>query len=208
MITIRQQVALNVGVNQVQAQIISFHGFESGKEHIAMHFSRQNKNSGPCLVRVHSECLTGDVFHSSRCDCGEQLDEAINILDETGGVLLYMRQEGRGIGLYNKLDAYAFQDAGLNTYEANLKLGFKEDQRDFSEAAAMLKALEINKITLITNNPLKVQQLQENGIEVRSVLNTSTHSKPDNLAYLRAKKEHGNHEIVLNLSTTNSPPKI
>jgi len=208
MITIRQQVALKVGVNQVPAQIISFHGFESGKEHIAMQFTRLSKNSNPCLVRVHSECLTGDVFHSSRCDCGEQLDEAINLLNETGGLLLYMRHEGRGIGLYNKLDAYAFQDAGLNTYEANLKLGFKEDQRDFSEAAAILKALEISEITLITNNPLKVQQLQENGIKVQSVLNTMIHSKPDNLVYLRAKKDHGNHEIVLNFPTTDNTPTI
>ncbi|HDY84238.1 hypothetical protein LCGC14_0507680 [marine sediment metagenome] len=206
MITIRQQVALKVGVNQVPAQIISFHGFESGKEHIAMQFTRDNKNSGPSLVRVHSECLTGDIFHSSRCDCGEQLDEAIKLLDETGGVLLYMRQEGRGIGLYNKLDAYAFQDAGLNTYEANLKLGFKEDHRDFSEAALMLKALEINEVTLITNNPLKIHQLQQNGIEVKSVVNTSTHSKPDNLAYLRAKKEHGKHEITADLSIIDIKP--
>jgi GTP cyclohydrolase II len=197
MITIRQQVALKVGTAQAEANIISFSGIESGAEHIAMQFVRKTASTEPTIVRLHSECLTGDVFHSSRCDCGEQLNEAINLLDKDGGVILYLRQEGRGIGLYNKLDAYALQDTGLNTYEANVKLGFGEDQRDFDEAAGLLVALGLDKIRLMTNNPYKVDSLINKGIEVTSVINTSLHIKPENTDYLKAKVAHGNHQLEI-----------
>ncbi|BDY06004.1 GTP cyclohydrolase II [Ferrimonas sp. YFM] len=197
MIKVRQTVPLKVGRSQVEAELSSFHGLESGKEHVAMRFAGTGPASGAPLVRMHSECLTGDVFHSSRCDCGEQLNEAIERLHVAGGVLLYLRQEGRGIGLYNKLDAYALQDTGLNTYEANVKLGFGEDQRDFAEAAGMLKAMGIDRIRLITNNPRKVKQLTDYGIEVESMVNTSVHMKPGNESYLKAKKCHGNHHLAI-----------
>ena len=115
------------------------------------------------LVRLHSECLTGDVFGSQRCDCGPQLREAIERITERGGYVLYLRQEGRGIGLYAKLDAYALQDAGLDTYQANLALGHAEDERDYTPAAQMLLALGASRVALLTNNPDKVEQLRDLG---------------------------------------------
>ncbi len=200
MLQIRQTVPIKVGKQQVPAEIISFDGLESGEEHVALRFVRPSHESVATLVRVHSECLTGDVFHSSRCDCGEQLDEAITNLDKSGGILLYMRQEGRGIGLYNKLDAYVLQDEGLDPYAANVQLGFEQDERDFVEAAAMLKALKVEQIKLMTNNPNKVAQLKQHGIDVTAVCNTSVHSKNDNLNYLEAKKTIGQHQLAADRS--------
>jgi GTP cyclohydrolase II len=198
MLAIRQSVDIKVGPKQVPAEIISFDGLASGKEHVALRFNREaTGDKASTLVRVHSECLTGDIFHSSRCDCGEQLNEAIQRLDQAGGVLLYLRQEGRGIGLYNKLDAYVLQDQGLDTYAANVELGFAEDSRDFTEAAEMLKALNIHQIELITNNPKKTQQLAAHGIDVVATRNTSVHQKSDNAGYLRAKQALGQHELTL-----------
>ena len=118
------------------------------------------------LVRPHSECLTGDVFGSQRCDCGAQLREAVERIAEAGGYLLYLRQEGRGIGLYSKLDAYLLQDAGLDTYEANLALGHAEDERDYTSAAQMLAALDVNTVALLSNNPDKAAQLTRLGVTV------------------------------------------
>jgi GTP cyclohydrolase II len=124
----------------VTAEVVTFHGLADGAEHVALVLG----DPGPAataLVRLHSECLTGDVFGSARCDCGPQLREAVERIAGTGGVLLYLRQEGRGIGLYNKLDAYALQNQGLDTYQANLALGLPEDARDYTAAAQMLAAL-------------------------------------------------------------------
>ncbi len=144
---------------------------------------------------MHSECLTGDVFHSSRCDCGEQLDETIEKMGEMGGVILYLRQEGRGIGLYNKIDAYELQSKGMNTYEANNHLGFGDDLRDFTEAALMLKALGLNEIRLVTNNPKKIRELEENGIIITEVVGTKAHVKDGNESYLKTKASHGKHRF-------------
>lgn len=191
----RQMITLKVGATQADSEIVTFKGLPSELEHLAICFHRNHLNNAPPLVRIHSECLTGDVFHSSRCDCGEQLEEAISLLDKTGGFLLYMRQEGRGIGLYNKIDAYALQDEGLNTYDANQKLGFKDDEREYKEAADMLKCLGVKQVRLVTNNPLKVKQLQSNRIFVDSIVNTSVFAKDDNRAYLKAKKIHGKHQL-------------
>lgn len=198
-IQIRQSIPINIGTTEVKAEIISFQGFESKKEHIALLFDRETQHhSESTLVRLHSECLTGDVFQSTRCDCGDQLAEAIRILDKTGGVLLYLRQEGRGIGLYNKLDAYNLQDQGLDTYEANVGLGFHEDQRDYYEAAQMLEALQIQHVELITNNPQKISQLEAYGITVTTSRSTLLHSKPDNIRYLNAKRKIGHHKFLFN----------
>ncbi len=138
----------------------------SGTEHVAL-VTGDTGGDAPVLCRVHSECLTGDVFGSMRCDCGEQLDEAMRRIAAAGrGVLLYMRQEGRGIGLVNKLKAYALQDRGMDTVEANLALGFKADAREYESAADMLWDLGVKKVILMTNNPLKMSGLSAHGLEI------------------------------------------
>ncbi|MCK6261811.1 GTP cyclohydrolase II [Vibrio sp. ZSDE26] len=198
MAEVRARVGLKVGSqSNIDAEILSFSGLKTEKEHVAIVFKKADMGSDSPLVRMHSECLTGDVFHSSRCDCGEQLEETINKMGEEGGIILYLRQEGRGIGLYNKIDAYRLQSEGMNTYEANNHLGFGDDLRDFTEAAQMLNALSINKIRLVTNNPKKIKELQENGIEIAEIVNTSAHVKSGNESYLQAKVSHGKHNLKL-----------
>ncbi|MCL9781166.1 GTP cyclohydrolase II [Vibrio sp. S4M6] len=198
MAEVRARVDFKVGPkSNIEAELLSFNGLTPGKEHVAVIFKSADSNNEPPLVRMHSECLTGDVFHSSRCDCGEQLDETILKMDKNGGVLLYLRQEGRGIGLYNKIDAYKLQSEGLNTYEANNHLGFGDDLRDFADAAKMLNALNIHKIRLITNNPKKINDLKDKGIEITEVINTLAHIKSGNEDYLKAKISHGKHKLKL-----------
>jgi GTP cyclohydrolase II len=150
------------------------------------------------LVRLHSECLTGDVFGSARCDCGPQLRDAAEQITNVGGYLIYLRQEGRGIGLYNKLDAYALQDKGLNTYEANEALGLPSDARDYTAAAQILHALEAPEIRLLSNNPDKAVQLGRNGITVRDKVPTGVFVTASNLRYLQTKVSVTGHGIVLN----------
>ena len=196
MAEVRARIDFKVGVtSSIDAELLSFHGLKTDKEHVAVIFRSADKTQDIPLVRMHSECLTGDVFHSSRCDCGEQLDETIRIMGETGGVILYLRQEGRGIGLYNKIDAYRLQSEGMNTYEANNHLGFGDDLRDFTEAAEMLRALGTTKIRLVTNNPKKINELKSFGIEIEEVVNTSAHIKSGNESYLKAKVSHGKHNL-------------
>ncbi|WP_208638799.1 GTP cyclohydrolase II [Vibrio rhodolitus] len=198
MAEVRARVDFKVGVgSKINAEILSFSGLMTDKEHVAVIFKQADQTSQVPLVRMHSECLTGDVFHSSRCDCGEQLDETIDRMGEAGGIILYLRQEGRGIGLYNKIDAYRLQSQGMNTYEANNHLGFGDDLRDFTEAAQMLLALGVDKIRLVTNNPKKVRELQEHGIEIVEVVNTLAHIKDGNESYLKAKVSHGKHLLKL-----------
>jgi GTP cyclohydrolase II len=170
----------------VDAELVTFHGLADGLEHLAIVLGDPEESTSP-LVRLHSECLTGDVFGSARCDCGPQLREAVERIAETGGYLLYLRQEGRGIGLYNKLDAYALQDLGVDTYQANVQLGLPEDGRDYTAAAQMLAALGVDGVDLLSNNPDKAAQLQELGIRIRDRVPTGVHATPQNLHYLRAK---------------------
>jgi GTP cyclohydrolase II len=179
----------------VTAEAVTFHDLVDGAEHLALVLG--DPGAGTPLVRLHSECLTGDVFGSARCDCGPQLREAVARIDGAGGVLLYLRQEGRGIGLYNKLDAYALQDAGLDTYEANKALGLPEDARDYTPAAQMLSALGVTELDLLTNNPDKAQQLRDLGVTVAETVPTGVHATPDNLRYLHAKAAHTHHTIAL-----------
>ncbi|MBJ7552241.1 GTP cyclohydrolase II [Marinomonas ostreistagni] len=195
-LTVKRRVVIPVRAGDVMAEFISFNGDESGKEHIAISFAgiAGVKHETP-LVRIHSECLTGDVFGSGRCDCGEQLDEAIDRINEEGGYILYLRQEGRGIGLYAKLEAYALQDQGYDTYEANEMLHLPQDSRDFGIAARMLKALGVDKVRLLTNNPDKAEQLTQNGVDVAELVPTQVHVNQHNRNYLEAKVRHKQHTI-------------
>ncbi|MGR5410612.1 GTP cyclohydrolase II [Vibrio sp. PNB22_8_1] len=196
MAEVRARVEFKVGAkSNIDAEILSFNGLKTDKEHVAVIFKQADQMQDIPLVRMHSECLTGDVFHSSRCDCGEQLEETIKRMGKSGGIILYLRQEGRGIGLYNKIDAYRLQSQGMNTYEANNHLGFDDDLRDFTEAAQMLKALGVSKIRLVTNNPKKIRELSQYGIEIEEVINTSAHIKVGNENYLKAKVSHGKHHL-------------
>jgi GTP cyclohydrolase II len=189
------------------ARVFTFDGLVDGREHIALGLgdwqralARGAVGGRPPLVRPHSECLTGDVFGSQRCDCGPQLREAVERITETGGLLLYLRQEGRGIGLYPKLDAYALQDAGLDTYEANLALGHDEDERDYAAAAQMLLALGADRIRLLSNNPDKAEQLTGHGVTITERIPTGVHVSADNVRYLATKAAHTAHTIDLPLA--------
>lgn len=171
-------------------------GYENSlddKEHIALVMGDISKDE-PVLVRVHSECLTGDAFHSLRCDCGEQLDQAMKNISENGsGVILYMKQEGRGIGLINKIKAYNLQDQGFDTVEANLELGFPEDMRDYGIGAQILKSLGIKKINLMTNNPRKLSGLSGYDLEIVKRVPIEIDCNYNNEKYLKTKKEKLEH---------------
>ncbi len=205
--TVRREASLPLRLASgasVPARIVTFHGLVDGREHVAIGLGDRASRrpvepagSDVPLVRLHSECLTGDVLGSARCDCGPQLHEAITRIAAAGGYLLYLRQEGRDIGLYNKIDAYALQERGLDTYEANVALGFAEDARDYTVAAQMLFALGVERIELLSNNPDKAVQLTSYGIHVDRHVRTGMHLGPVNAAYLAAKATRGGHDLRL-----------
>jgi len=202
------------------ADVMTFHGLADGKEHLllalgpweqallggtAAGYAPEAKADGP-LVRLHSECMTGDVFGSQRCDCGPQLREAVEEIAAIGGFVLYLRQEGRGIGLYSKLDAYALQDDGLDTYAANVALGHGADERDYTAAAQMLEALGADAIRLLSNNPDKASQLEALGIRVSEQVPTGVHLSPANQHYLAAKRDKTGHTLELPAVPLNAVP--
>jgi GTP cyclohydrolase II len=201
--TIRTQVTIPLRFSDgyaANARAFTFHGLVDGGEHLAFRLGDRRlarRTDSPTLVRVHSECLTGDAFGSDRCDCGPQLRESVERVAAVGGVLLYLRQEGRGIGLYAKLDAYALQDEGLDTYDANLALGFGADERDYTVAAQMLGALGVSRIGLLTNNPDKVEQLRALGVDVAARVPTGVHLNETNAAYLATKVRRQRHDLEL-----------
>lgn len=176
------------------AEIIAFRSVVDSTDHIALLIGI--RDSLPPVVRLHSECLTGDVLGSLKCDCGPQLHEALHqISDASWGILLYLRQEGRGIGLINKLRAYALQDQGFDTVDANTRLGFAIDARDFSIAARMLELLGVNSLRLLTNNPEKVAGLQAEGIEITERMPLKIASNPHNAHYLATKRDRTGHKL-------------
>ncbi|WP_417221811.1 GTP cyclohydrolase II RibA [Achromobacter spanius] len=198
---VRLPVRLNDG-NEAVAVLFTFYGLADGKEHIALKFGKPGARP---LVRLHSECLTGDVFGSLRCDCGPQLQEALGLLHSEGGYLLYLRQEGRGIGLYSKLDAYRLQENGRDTFAADRELGHHSiDSRDYTSAAQMLHAMGITRIELLSNNPDKSLQLGRHGIQVEC-RRTGVYANPHNLAYLQAKVDQTNHALPMGLPFINHP---
>jgi GTP cyclohydrolase II len=189
------------------AEVLTFDGLVDGREHLLLGLgdwrgalARGAAGGAAPLVRPHSECLTGDVFGSERCDCGPQLREAAERITEAGGILLYLRQEGRGIGLYAKLDAYALQDAGLDTYEANRALGRGEDERDYTAAAQMLSAVGADRVRLLSNNPDKAAGLELLGVEVTEQVPTGVHLSAANARYLAVKRDHTRHTLDLPLA--------
>ena len=174
------------------SQMVSFRDPASGEDHVGLVIGAFAGE--PPLVRLHSECLTGDVFGSLKCDCGPQLKHALHLIgDAGGGVLLYLRQEGRGIGLANKLRAYQLQDRGLDTVDANRRLGFADDERDYRMAAAMLLALGIDRVRLLTNNPNKVNGLEREGITVAARIAHHMPTNPHNADYIATKHSRSGH---------------
>ncbi|MGJ8671262.1 MAG: GTP cyclohydrolase II [Oceanococcus sp.] len=185
MIELKAESLLPTRFGQFRMQV--FQSDEDGKEHVAVSMGQWTTGE-PVLCRLHSECLTGDVLGSLRCDCGQQLEHAMARIAAQGqGLLLYLRQEGRGIGLVNKIRAYALQDLGADTVEANEQLGFAPDDRDYSIALEMLRFLKVSKVQLMTNNPRKLQALEEGNVEVVDRLPHQCGANPHNETYLLTK---------------------
>jgi GTP cyclohydrolase II len=179
-----------------KAEIVAFRSAGDAAEHVALLIGDPSASPAPPLVRIHSECLTGDVLGSLKCDCGPQLSDAMAAIAASGwGILLYLRQEGRGIGLVNKLRAYALQDQGFDTVDSNLRLGFDDDERDFSVAAHMLERLSQEEVRLLTNNPKKAAGLEAAGIRVMELVPLRSGANPHNLDYLATKRRRSGHQL-------------
>ena len=183
-------------------QLCYYTNTEDEKAHLAFYMGDM-KQGEDVLVRIHSECFTGDVLGSKRCDCGEQLNLALSMIAIEGrGVLVYMRQEGRGIGLLKKIEAYNLQDAGHDTVDANLLLGHQADERDYTLAARILEELGIKSVRLMTNNPSKISSLESEGIGVKERIELKSTVTPDNVRYLLTKAERMNHMLSLENSSS------
>lgn len=192
-VPIAKQAAAMMPTTWGNFQMIAFaEDAENWMPHLAMVHEDFDPQK-PTLVRVHSECITGDLFHSKRCDCGDQLDQALKLTAQTGGIVIYLRQEGRGIGLINKLKAYNLQDLGLNTIDANVHLGLEIDARHYDIAVEMLCTLGVKKIKLLTNNPDKIEALESSPIELVERVPLVIEPKEENADYLKTKKEEMGH---------------
>lgn len=201
---VRRQVEVNMPTEIGQFRMVAYQQSGSGDTHLALVKGKWKPNE-PVLVRVHSSCVTGDIFGSCRCDCGPQLHAAMNMVEREGkGVVLYMKQEGRGIGLLNKLKAYKLQEQGLDTVEANLQLGFDMDHRDYGTGAQILHDLGISKIKLITNNPRKRVGLTGYGLEIVENIPIEIAPNPHNENYLKTKRDKLGHSILKKKKTKNT----
>lgn len=193
---IEEEVRVQMPTKHGNFELIAFKQLNSGDMHMALKKGDWDKDE-PVLLRVHSSCFTGDILHSLRCDCGEQLAAAMQMVENEGkGLILYMNQEGRGIGLLNKLKAYKLQEEGRDTVEANLELGFKMDERDYGIGAQILRHLNIGKIRLMTNNPRKRAGLAGYGLEIVENVPIEIHPNPHNEFYLKTKRDKLGHEIL------------
>ncbi|MGZ3867376.1 MAG: bifunctional 3,4-dihydroxy-2-butanone-4-phosphate synthase/GTP cyclohydrolase II [Bacteroidia bacterium] len=194
---IERQVEVEMPTQWGNFKLTAYKQTTTGFEHLAIHKGEWKKDE-PILVRVHSSCATGDIFGSCRCDCGPQLHKALEMIEKEGkGVLVYMNQEGRGIGLLNKLKAYKLQEEGLDTVEANLQLGFKADERDYGVGAQILRDLGVSKIKLMTNNPKKRAGLIGYGLEIVDNVALEVKSNSHNKLYLKTKKDKLGHDLKL-----------
>ncbi|MFZ1534015.1 MAG: GTP cyclohydrolase II, partial [Chitinophagaceae bacterium] len=195
---IEEVVRVDMPTKYGDFELVAFKEKNSNNEHLALLKGKWEKDE-PVLVRVHSSCFTGDILGSLRCDCGEQLQKAMKMVEKEGkGAILYMNQEGRGIGLLNKLKAYRLQEQGMDTVEANLHLGFKMDQRDYGLGAQMLRHLGITKLRLMTNNPKKRVGLIGYGLEIVENIPVEIHPNEHNEKYLQTKRDKLGHEILKN----------
>ena len=193
---IERVVEVNMPTKYGDFKLTAYKDIQTGEEHFALTKGTWEKDE-PVLVRVHSSCITGDILGSLRCDCGDQLHGAMKMVQEAGkGVILYMMQEGRGIGFFNKLRAYKLQEEGMDTVDANLALGFKADQRDFGIGAQILRDLNISKLKLITNNPKKRAALGGYGLEIVENIPIRVKANPHNEKYLQTKRDRLGHEIL------------
>ncbi len=193
---IEREIAVDMPTEWGHFDLIVFRQKNTGEQHLALVKGQWEKNEA-ILVRIHSSCLTGDIFGSCRCDCGEQLHAAMEMVEKAGkGVVLYMNQEGRGIGLLNKLKAYKLQESGMDTVEANLALGFKMDERDYGVGAQILRNLNVNKIKLISNNPKKRAGLMGYGLEIIESVAIEIEANPHNEDYLRTKQAKMGHRLT------------
>jgi GTP cyclohydrolase II len=196
-LTIQRMASARIPTDLGEFQLCLYHTNQDDKEHLAYVMGDVREQAG-LLVRVHSECFTGDVLGSRRCDCGPQLQRAMELVAEAGrGIIVYLRQEGRGIGLLNKLRAYNLQDDGYDTVDANLILGHQADERDYTVAALILQDWAVRSVRLMTNNPAKIESLRALGVPVldRMPLQTDVHA--DNAGYLRTKAERMRHLLVI-----------
>ncbi len=195
-VLVKREIGVDMPTTLGDFDLIAYRQISTGELHLALIKGTWEKDE-PVLVRVHSSCVTGDIFGSCRCDCGPQLHKSMDMIQQAGkGVLLYMNQEGRGIGLLNKLKAYKLQEQGRDTVEANLELGFKMDQRDYGTGAQILRDLQISKLKLITNNPVKRAALSGYGLEITETVPIEIASNPHNLRYLQTKRDKMGHTIL------------
>lgn len=199
---IKKQAESNVPTDFGIFKMIAYSEDETNwMPHIAL-ISPKTDFSKPVNVRFHSECITGEVFHSRKCECGQQLDYAMNYINDHGGIIIYLRQEGRNIGIINKLRAYALQEKGLDTVQANLQLGLPADDRDFSVAIEILKDLGVKEVNLLTNNPDKIKYVEESGIILNSRIPLQIEATDESRDYLKVKKTYFGH--LLNSNQENS----
>lgn len=196
--TVRQEAAANLPTEFGPFRIVGFRSTISDEEFVALVKGEINPDR-PTLVRIHSQCLTGDVFHSLKCDCGPQLQRAMErVQDEGAGIIVYQQQEGRGIGIVNKIRAYALQDEGADTIEANLQLGFDIDHRQYDQCAEVIKLLGAHRVRLMSNNPDKVRALRNAGLEIVERVPLEIKTKEPAFKYLLTKKEKMGHLLGLN----------
>ncbi len=196
--SVRKEAEANLPTELGPFRIVGFRSTTSDEEFVAL-VKGEIKPEEPTLVRIHSQCLTGDVFHSLKCDCGPQLQLAMELVQEEGkGIIVYQQQEGRGIGIVNKIRAYALQDQGADTIEANLRLGFEIDEREYNQCAEVIKMLGARRLRLMSNNPDKLRALRNAGLEIVERVPLEVKPKEPAINYLRTKKEKMGHLLMLN----------